>query len=137
MQYLIIWSGNLPEETPWYQRRTTGPWQFVALSLIVLHFFLPFLLLLYRQTKRKPRYLASVAGLLLVMRYVDLLWLVMPAVSPSWHTIWLSVAALLAVGGWWLAAFAWRLPARARLPVYELREEHEEARDEHVPHAAH
>jgi hypothetical protein len=135
MQYLIIWSGNLPEETPWYLRRATGIWQLVAFSLAVLHFVLPFLLLLYRQTKRKPVWLASVAGLLLVMRYVDLLWLIMPAVSPEVHVLWLCPAALAAIGGWWLSLFAWRLPTRASLPVYELKEQ--EAGHEHVPHAAH
>ena len=52
-QYLIIWSGNLPEEIPWYLRRTRGGWQWVALVLIVFHFFLPFFVLLFRENKRQ------------------------------------------------------------------------------------
>ena len=35
-QFLIIWSGNLTEEIPWYLRRTRGGWQWVALALIVV-----------------------------------------------------------------------------------------------------
>ena len=52
-QFLIIWSGNLTEEIPWYLRRTRGGWQWVALALIVFHFFLPFFVLLFRENKRK------------------------------------------------------------------------------------
>ena len=46
MQFLLIWAGNLPEEVPWYLARLMGPWKFVALALIVLHFALPFVILL-------------------------------------------------------------------------------------------
>ena len=53
-QFLIIWSGNLTEEIPWYLRRTRGGWQWVALALIVFHFFLPFFVLLFRENKRHP-----------------------------------------------------------------------------------
>ena len=45
-QFLIIWSGNLTEEIPWYLRRTAGGWQWVAVALIVFQFFLPFFVLL-------------------------------------------------------------------------------------------
>ena len=61
-QYLIIWSGNLPEEIPWYLRRTRGGWQWVALALIVFHFFLPFFVLLFRENKRQSRLLVRVAA---------------------------------------------------------------------------
>ncbi len=54
-QFLIIWSGNLTEEIPWYLRRTRGGWEWVALALIVFHFFLPFFVLLFRENKRHDR----------------------------------------------------------------------------------
>ena len=47
-QFLIIWSGNLPEEITWYLARTRGGWQWVALALVLFHFALPFVLLLSR-----------------------------------------------------------------------------------------
>jgi hypothetical protein len=126
-QFLIVWSGNLPEETPFYVARSLGPdrawhqgWQPVALLLAVLHFLVPFLLLLARHTKRSPRWLVCIACLLLAMRLVDLTWLVMPAFSPDRFALhWLNFVAPLAVGGLWLAAFTWRLSARAALPVYD------------------
>jgi hypothetical protein len=137
MQYLIIWSGNLPEDTPWYVARTRGGWQYVAIALMALHFVVPFLLLLARETKRNPRRLVGVAMLLIVMRLVDLYWLVIPAASPARFTLNLLVLLTpLAVGGLWLAAACWRLPARAAWPVVELPV-HEETGDELAPHAAH
>ena len=118
MQFLIIWSGNLPEETPWYIHRSQGGWQFVAVALAAFHFVVPFLLLLMRQTKRKAPWLLFVAGLLAVMRLVDLHWLVMPAFRPERFSIhWLDLVVPLAIGGFAVAAFASRLLARALLPV--------------------
>ena len=67
-QLLIIWSGNLPEETTWYLTRMSGAWNIVGLLLIICHFILPFLLLLSRDLKRDYRSLTAVAIFILVMR---------------------------------------------------------------------
>ena len=61
--------GNLSEEIPWYLRRTHGGWQWVALVLIVFHFFLPFFVLLFRENKRQARLLLRVASLVLAMHW--------------------------------------------------------------------
>src|SRR5260370_33742409 len=58
-QFLLIWSENLPEEIPWYLRRTRGGWQWLAFLLIVLQFAPPFVLLLSREIKRNPQRLAA------------------------------------------------------------------------------
>ncbi|HEV3022224.1 MAG TPA: hypothetical protein VGX76_07140, partial [Pirellulales bacterium] len=124
-QYLIIWSGNLPEENVWYLHRSAGGWQYLAAGLMGLHFAVPFLLLLSRRMKRQATNLGRIAVLLLVMRYVDLYWLIVPGFQsgesgPRGLTVhWLDVAAWAAIGGAWLAMFAWRLSARARLPIYD------------------
>jgi hypothetical protein len=119
-QYLIIWSGNLPEETPWYLTRTTGGWLWVGIALIVMHFAVPFVVLFSRDLKRNPALLAVVAALLLVMRVVDLFWLVSPAYSPAGFSLhWLDVATLVATGGLWIAFFVRRLDERPLLPIGE------------------
>ena len=121
MQFLIIWAGNLPEETPWYLHRSAHGWQVVAVLLAAFHFVVPFLLLLMRQTKRNIPWLLSVAGLLAAMRLVDLYWLVMPAFRAERFWIhWLDVVLPAAIGGFWLAAFASRLLARSQLPVCDF-----------------
>ncbi|PYT05037.1 MAG: hypothetical protein DMF60_13295, partial [Acidobacteria bacterium] len=59
-QFLIIWSGNLPEEIPWYVRRLQSSWKWVGLALVVLQFALPFVMLLSRDLKRNARTLVVV-----------------------------------------------------------------------------
>lgn len=117
-QLIIIWSGNLPEEIPWYLKRLTGDWQGVAVALVTVHFTLPFLLLLSRTIKTSRRFLAWVAGLVLIMRWLDLYWQAGPVFHPEGIALhWLDLAAPVAVGGLWVAFFAWRLGRRAVLPV--------------------
>jgi len=124
-QYLVIWSGNLPEENTWYVHRSRGGWQYVALGLMALHFAVPFLLLLSRRLKRQRISLFRIAALLLVRRYVDLYWIIVPsfqlgsegAAGFTFH--WLDLAAFVAIGGLWLSAFAWQLSVRIRLPMYD------------------
>jgi hypothetical protein len=117
-QLIIIWSGNLPEEIPWYLKRLTGDWQRVALALVIVHFALPFLLLLSRTVKTSRRFLTWVAGLVLVMRWLDLYWQAGPVFHPGGIALhWLDLAAPVAMGGLWVAVFAWQLGRRALLPV--------------------
>jgi len=124
-QYLIIWAGNLPEEIPWYLRRLNGGWGWIGIALVAFHFALPFLLLLPEGANRNPRILASVATLVVLMRFVDVYWLVRPAFGQSaasprsvhFQLHWLDLAAPLAIGGLWLAVFLWQLKQRPLLPV--------------------
>lgn len=123
-QFLIIWSGNLPEEIPWYLHRLHGGWQWVGLLLIVFHFALPFLLLLSRDLKRSGRRLATVAGAVIVMRLVDLFWLVAPEFSREGVRVhWLDLAAPVGLGGIWLWFFARQLRRRPLLPLMDPRTE--------------
>jgi hypothetical protein len=117
-QFLIIWSGNLPEEIRWYLPRTRGAWGAIALAVVVLHFAFPFLFLLSRSLKRNPHMLALVAGLILVMRLLDLLWMITPNFTGDiFHVSWMDIIAPLAMGGLWLGVFGWQLNKRALVPI--------------------
>jgi hypothetical protein len=135
-QFLIIWSGNLPEETPWYLTRMAGPWAWVGWALVLLHFAFPFLILLQQDFKRKPKLLASIAGFILLMRLVDMFYLIGPtpridtngAEQGAFILSWLDIVAPLAIGGIWLWYFLGQLQARPLVPVmdpfYERAIEH-------------
>lgn len=117
-QFLIIWSANLPEEIPWYLARTRNGWQWVALVLVIIHFALPFIVLLSRDVKRHARAVSVVAVVLIAARFVDLFWLLRPAVAPEGFAIhWLDPAAIAAVGGMWMWLFVSELKTRPMLPL--------------------
>ncbi|MEX0881155.1 MAG: hypothetical protein WEB59_08305 [Thermoanaerobaculia bacterium] len=117
-QYLIVWSGNIPEEIAWYLARFRGGWGYVGLAILLLQFLLPFLLLLSRQANRNPPLLTLAAGLLVLMRFVDVAWLVLPAFSRGAFRIhWLDLSLPVGLGGLWLAYFARNLASRPLLPV--------------------
>jgi hypothetical protein len=117
-QFLIIWSGNLPEEIPWYLKRMQGTWGFIAIALIVGHFFLPFLLLLSRNIKRHPGLLSKVAVVVIIMRLVDLIWLVQPSFEHHGFPIsWMDIAIPVGMAGLWTFVFARNLGSRSLLPV--------------------
>jgi hypothetical protein len=119
-QFLIIWAGNLPEEITWYLHRTKGGWEWIALGLILFYFALPFLLLLARGIKQRAQLLVWVATAILVMRVVDIFWLVVPAFQPAMISIhWMDIMALMGIGGLWVATFVWQLKGRSLLPVYD------------------
>jgi hypothetical protein len=117
-QLLIIWSGNLPEETPWYLSRWHGGWQWVGIALVLLHFALPFGLLLSRELKQNSTKLLAVALGIFLIRWVDLYWLTAPTFHPSGLKLhWLDFIAPVGLGGIWLAAFLRQLKRYPLLPV--------------------
>jgi hypothetical protein len=121
-QLLIIWSGNLPEEITWYLRRIGPSWQAVALLLVIFHFAVPFFVLLVRRTKKSARYLSMVGAGIIVMRFVDVFWLIVPAVhTDGLHVHWLDVVLPVAIGGIWLSVFVAQLRSQPILPLHDPR----------------
>ena len=117
-QYLIIWSGDLPEETRWYMPRTHGGWGVIALLVVLFHFAFPFLFLLSRSFKRNARKLVVIAVLILVMRLFDLVWTIAPTwTHENFHISWMDIVAPIAMGGLWLAMFCWALSKRPLIPI--------------------
>jgi hypothetical protein len=118
-QFLLIWSGNLPEEISWYLARSEGGWIWIAVGLAAFNFVLPFVLLLSRDIKRDPKRLRGVAIAIVAMSVVYQFWLIAPAFSRSTFRLhWMDVAAVLGMGGLWLAFFIWQVQARPILPVH-------------------
>ena len=121
-QFLIIWAGNLPEETPWYLSRLRGGWGWVALTIVVFHFAVPFGLLLFRATKRREDRLLRVCVLMIVIRLADVYWITEPAFfGQQLRLHWTDFVTPLAIGGLWLAVFFGQLKARPLLPMRDPR----------------
>lgn len=122
-QFLIIWSGNIPEETGWYLTRMKGAWGWLGAILIVFHFAFPFLILLQQDFKRKAKLLATLAGFILIMRVVDMFYLIAPSpmIEHAGHEVshfsWLYFVGPIAVGGLWLWYFFGELKKRPMVPI--------------------
>jgi hypothetical protein len=119
-QFLLIYSGNGAREITWYVHRLQGGWQWVGLAVAALDFFLPFILLISRDIKRRPRVLGTIAGFLVFARLVEVFWLVMPAFHPDgFYFQWLDIVAPLAIGGLWIAVFTWNLKGQPLVPLHD------------------
>lgn len=117
-QYLIIWSGKLPEELSWYQHRRHGGWKEMGFLMILAHFFIPFFLLLSRKLKRSGHLLVKVAFYLILMRFVEAWWQIGPVFnSKSFHVHWLNFTLPLALGALWLLAFCFFYPSGEKITI--------------------
>ena len=125
-QYLIIWSGNLTEETPYYLVRSKGTWGLIGLFLVLFHFAFPFLILLMQDFKRKARWLAALAIFILFMRLVDMFYVIGPSPRigevkqhllevPFRLSAW-DIVAPIAIGGIWMWWFIRELKQRPIVP---------------------
>jgi hypothetical protein len=123
-QLLIIWAGNLKDEIPWYMQRVFGGWAPIAAILIILHFFLPFFLLLQRGIKRRIRILASIMFMLVALTLLDIYWLMEPAYDtahPQLHL--LDLCTVVGIGGLWVWAFLGQLKKLPLVPLHDTRYE--------------
>jgi hypothetical protein len=125
-QWLIVWSGNIPEETEWYLTRMESGWFWIGVLLILFHFAAPFLILLQQDFKRKPKLLATLAIFILLMRAFDYFFLTgpTPRINPHGHqgafiVSWMDFVAPIAVGGIWLWFFFGQLRSRPVVPLMD------------------
>ncbi len=124
-QFLIIWAGNLPEETGWFLTRMKGFWGYIGVALILFHFAFPFLILLQQDFKRRAKWIATLAIFVLGMRLLDMFYLIGPSArvssggSPAgtFFGSWMDLVAPVAVGGIWLWWFFGELAKRPLVPA--------------------
>ena len=128
-QFLLTYAANLVEEVPYFLARMDHGWQYLAIFLVVFHFFVPFFMLLSRDNKRASSRLVMIALWILFVRYVDIYMQVTPEFGsdggnlhmlPGEHAShffvhWLDLAAPLAVGGLWMWMFTTQLLQRPML----------------------
>ncbi len=134
-QYMLIWYASIPEETAWFVQHgaSTDPrhvsiWSYVIIGLLFGHFIIPLLGMMSRSVKRKRNLLCAWAVWLLVMHYIDLLWVVRPSLADHGDVLpveslevvqWIGCA--LGMGGIWIATLAWLAGAKPLIPVKDPR----------------
>jgi hypothetical protein len=119
-EYLLTWYANMHEEIPHFINRQSGVWGVFAALVIVFHFFLPFTMLLMRSIKDRPATIGVVAIIILVIRFVAIYWMTQPSFSgPHFYFSWMTIAAWLGIGGFWMFLFLGQLKGQTIIPIHE------------------
>jgi len=80
-QYMLIWYSNIPEETEFFIHRVHGGWEILGWTSLIIHFVVPFLLLIRQDFKRKGNVLIIGGIIMLIANFLDLCWVVLPVFS--------------------------------------------------------
>ena len=121
-QYLLIWYGNIPEETHWYAIRQTHGWTYIWTLLCVGHFLVPFVFLMARKAKRAKTMVVMVSAWMLIMHFVDLYWLIVPTgfeSGPQFSVV--DVLCFVGIGGLFMALFSSFARRKAIVPIQDPR----------------
>jgi hypothetical protein len=126
-QFLIIWSGNLPQEINWYLDRIRGGWGVVITLDFIFHWLIPFTMLLSRDLKRNKKRLVRVCQWMVFARAFDMFWLIEPNFKDAARNLHFSwgileyIAVPVALFAFWLAYFCTRLKTR---PLVQVNDPH-------------
>ncbi len=121
-QYMLIWYANIPEETTYFLRRNTESWNTLNILLVIGHFFVPFVILLFQGTKKRPGLLCAVAVWILLMHLLDIYIIVLPTYHKAgFSPHWLDLTCLAAIGFTLAAVFLRRLGTHPLFPVRDPR----------------
>jgi len=121
-QYLLIWYANLPEETIWYRHRSVGGWLWISLAMPFIRFLIPFFVMLSRPAKRSLTMIAGLAIWSIVVEYIDLYWVAMPAYFKNGPQVsWMDFATLAATLSICALVFWSRFRKNKLAPVGDLR----------------
>jgi hypothetical protein len=126
-QFLIIWSGNLPDEINWYLDRIRGGWGVIITLDFIFHWLIPFTMLLSRDLKRNKKRLVRVCQWMIFARAFDMFWLIEPNFKDAARNLHFSwgileyVAVPVALFAFWVAYFCMQLKKR---PLVQVNDPH-------------
>jgi hypothetical protein len=126
-QFLIIWSGNLPDEINWYLDRIRGGWGVIITLDFIFHWLIPFTMLLSRDLKRNKKRLVRVCQWMVFARAFDMFWLIEPNFKDAARNLHFSwgileyIAVPVAMFAFWVAYFCIQLSKR---PLVQVNDPH-------------
>jgi hypothetical protein len=121
--FIIIWSGNSPEEIPWYLDRIRGGWGVIATLDVIFHWLIPFTLLLSRDLKRIQNRMSVACYVMIFAGFLDLFWLIEPSYRDAARNLRLTwgifeyAAMPAAMFCFWLVYYLWQLKRRPLIPT--------------------
>jgi hypothetical protein len=130
-EFLIIWSGNIPDEIPWYLNRIHGGWWVICSLDFICHWLIPFCLLLSRDLKRNKTKMIWLTCFMIFARCLDMFWLIEPNFADAAGNLHIAgnigilayITVPVAVLSLWAAYYLTQLKAR---PLINLNDPHVE-----------
>ncbi len=130
-EFLIIWSGNVPDEIPWYLHRIRGGWWVICSLDVICHWVIPFCILLSRDIKRSKSKMIWVCVFMLLARLLDMFWLIEPNFPDAAGNLHISgnigilayVTVPIAVVAFWMFFY---LNELAKRPLINVNDPHTE-----------
>lgn len=121
-QYMLYWYANIPEETQFFLVRNTEGWNTLSWILVIGHFFVPFVILLFRAPKKKVQQICIISVWLLIMQALDMYIIVLPALhGTGLHWSILDILPLIGIGGCLAFCYLWIVGRSSLLPVRDPR----------------
>ncbi len=117
-QFLLMWYADLPEETFWFIQRLNNGWEYVSFGLLLIHFVIPFLVLMPRSAKTNPRTLKIMAVWMLFAHALDLYWLIIPTYGKDGPVFgWMELGMPLTIAGLLILVFKVKADRKNLIPV--------------------
>ncbi|HLR25656.1 MAG TPA: hypothetical protein VK112_07285 [Fodinibius sp.] len=121
-QFLLIYYGNIPEETVWFLERLNGGYQYLAYFYLFGRFVIPFIVLLPKKPKYNPTVMGTMSVLILVSHLVELYWIVMPVLNEhGFYFNWMIVTNFIGLGAIFFGLFFYKFKQNKMIPVKDPR----------------
>ena len=104
-QFMLIWFGNIPEETVYYAERWNNGWKVLFYVNIIINWFIPFTVLLSQKMDKNRIVLKIICLLLIAGQWIDLYDQIMPTytITPQFGII--EIGAFIGFAGLFALVF--------------------------------
>jgi hypothetical protein len=115
-QFMLIWYGNIPEETIYYSVRWEGQWKFLFYADIIVNWFIPFAVLMPKKPARRLKIVVPVVIILMIGHWIDLYLQIMPGVTHKNNFGFIEMGTFLGFAGLFALVIAKTLSSAALVP---------------------
>lgn len=116
-QFMLIWYGNIPEETTYFKMRMQGPYSVIWFAVFIICFIMPILILMSRPSKRNYFTLVFMALVIIFGHWLDFYQMIMPGtLGKNWHMGWFEIGTLAGFSGLMMISVATTLSKAPLVP---------------------
>jgi hypothetical protein len=115
-QFMLIWYGNIPEETIYYAVRWEGQWKFFFYADILVNWLIPFVVLMPKKPARRLKVVVPIIILLIIGQWIDLYLQIMPGVTHTNNFGFIEIGTFLGFAGLFSLVVSRTLSAASLVP---------------------